>query len=110
MSGLSDHTECTAEGARALLDTRHGASRVCPAPGCGRQLRRRQRRACSSRCRALLSRMKQLAAREEREKRILGLVLTAHAAVITAQEALAEVRRLLPGGQNEPLPSGMHTL
>jgi len=109
MSGLSDHTECTAEGARALLDTPHGASRVCPAPGCGRQLRRRQRRACSSRCRAALSRMRQVAAREEREKQILTLVVAAQAAIITAQDLLAEVRRLLPGGQDEPRPRRAQT-
>ena len=53
--------------------------------------------------------MRQVAAREEREKQILTLVVAAQAAIITAKDVLAEVRRLLPGGQDEPRPRRAQT-
>src|SRR5438309_1810005 len=76
MSGFPDQAERTAEGARALLAAPAVAPRTCPVPGCGRVLRRRQS-ACSGRCRAALSRLREVVARADGETNILSRLLAA---------------------------------
>jgi predicted nucleic acid-binding Zn ribbon protein len=76
MSKADSMPPARSETERALLEAGAVPSRRCPAPGCGRSLTRRQK-ACSPRCRAVLSRQRRAEAHAERMQEIRALLLRA---------------------------------
>lgn len=82
------------ESARALLGAAGGAGRTCPAPGCGQPLAGR-RRACSARCRAELSRLREAASRRAHAAAVLALLEQAEALEREAAGLRVEARARL---------------